>query len=72
MSFFQRLLYILCLFPDEIHISVAKGGIIQKIGTSKPVEERFKERLEELGVKPNPEVKKNDPIAAKMSHPANE
>ena len=56
----------------HLNFEVAKGGIIQKIGTSKPVEERFKERLEELGVNPNPEVKKNDPIAAKMSHPANE
>ena len=52
----------------HLNFEVAKGGIIQKIGTSKPVEERFKERLEELGVKPNPEVKKNDPIAAKMSN----
>lgn len=52
----------------HLNFEVAKGGIIQKIGTSKPVEERFKERLEELGVKPNPEVKKNDPAAAKMSN----
>ena len=52
----------------HLNFEVAKGGNIQKIGTSKPVEERFKERLEELGVKPNPEVKKNDPAAAKMSN----
>lgn len=52
----------------HLNFEVAKGGIIQKTGTSKPVEERFKERLEELGVKPNPEVKKNDPVAAKMSN----
>ena len=32
----------------HLNFEVAKGGIIQKIGTSKPVEERFKERLEEL------------------------
>ena len=72
MSFFQRLLYIFMPFSWRDSHFRCQGCIIQKIGTSKPVEERFKERLEELGVKPNPEVKKNDPIAAKMSHPANE
>lgn len=52
----------------HLNFEVAKGGKIQKIGTSMPVEERYKQRLEALGVKPNPEVKKNAPEANKLAN----
>lgn len=52
----------------HLNFEVARGGKIQKIGTSMPVEERYKQRLAELGVKPNQEVKKNSPEANKLAN----
>ncbi len=46
---------------QHLNFEIARVGRIQKCGTSKPVHERFAERLAQLGVTPNPEVTKKTP-----------
>ena len=45
----------------HLNFEIAKGGQIQKCGTSKSVDERWRERIAELGVNPNPLVSKHTP-----------
>ena len=47
----------------HLNFEITKGGQIRKSGTSKPVDERWRERLAELGVKSNPLVSKHTPEA---------
>lgn len=41
---------------DHLNFEISKGGQINKSGTSEPVDVRWRKRLEELGVTPNPLV----------------